>query len=144
VFESNPTLRALMEEEAGEEAKSQPEPQGEETESKATEKGIKTIEELRTMTTALEQAVVLLRAHVKTLPSTLPMNELIRNKGSDAYPNAADHENLLKPFSYTLSDDFYGYPAGTRLICASLLPFHLDLVRVGQHLKVVSIHIQGD
>ncbi|HEX8775911.1 MAG TPA: hypothetical protein VF735_20225 [Pyrinomonadaceae bacterium] len=148
VFESNPTLKALMDEETGDKANGAAEPEGQqqETEDRAEEKGIKTIEQLRVLTTALEQAVVLLRAHIRTLPLTLPADELIRSKRSesDAYTNEADHENLLKPYSYTLGEEYYGYPAGTRLICASLLPFHIDLVRVGQHLKVLSIHIEGD
>jgi hypothetical protein len=144
VFESNPTLKAFMDEEMGESAESQAEPQGQETDEQATAKGIKAIEQLRILTPALEKAVVLLREHVKTLPSTLPASEVIRNKQSDEDSSEAEHDDPLMPRSYILSEEFYGYPAGTRLICVDLTPFHMDLVRVGDHFKVLSIYIQGD
>ena len=145
VFESNPTLKALMEEETGSETDDrQANLSGQEAESQATEKRIKTIEQLRILTTALEQSLVLLRDHVKTLPSTLPVSEIIRNKQSDAGRSAEEQNDPLMPRSYALSEEFYGYPAGTRLICVDLLPLHIDLVRVGQRLKILSIHIQGD
>lgn len=144
VFESNPNLKALMDEEAGDKAEGRTQPQGQEAEEQATERGIKNVEQLRLLTSALEQAVVLLRDHVKTLPATLPASEILRARKSEEDSSAAALDDLLKPRSYTLSEEFYGYPAGTRLICVNLLPLHMDMVRVGQRLKVVSIYIQSD
>ncbi|HEY6188314.1 MAG TPA: hypothetical protein VIW80_11570 [Pyrinomonadaceae bacterium] len=144
VFESNPNLKALMDEEAGDQAEGRTGPQAQEAQEQASEKGIKNIEQLRLLTNALEQAVVLLREHVKTLPATLSAREIVRAGRSEEDAGAAEEDDPLKPRSYTLTEEFYGYPAGTRLICVDLLPLHADLVRVGQRLKVVSIYMQSD
>jgi hypothetical protein len=141
VFESNPNLKALMDEETGDQAEGQT---GQEAQEQATGKGIKNIEQLHLLTNALEQAVVLLRDHVRTLPATLSAREIVRARRSEEGSSAEEEDDPLKPHSYTLSEEFYGYPAGTRLICVDLLPLHMDLVRVGQRLKVVSIYMQGD
>ncbi|MBA3806003.1 MAG: hypothetical protein H0X14_09875, partial [Acidobacteria bacterium] len=142
VIKSDPTLSAIYAEETGEKA----EAPNQSEETSAEERSVNTIERLRGLTNALERAVALLRDYVKTLPSSLTASELMmmKEQESDKDSESAENDDPLRPHLHILSEDFYGYSSGTRLICINILPFHLDLVRAGQNLKVVSIYIQGD
>jgi hypothetical protein len=150
MLRDNPTMYAVLAEEMGENARAQQaEPVEQDTAKREQAKTVKTIEELRSLTTTLEHACVLLRDHLKTLPSTLPMSEQAkeqkRNTDSNAAGNdATDDDDALRPRLHILSRDFFGYPAGTRMICFNILMFHVDLVRVGNRLRVLSIYLQTD
>jgi len=145
VFRSNRALNALMSEELGEEVEGQTEGSEQSEDSGNDARAIKNIEELRSLTMTLEQANTLLRAHLKTLPNTLSVNASNGNRPDDTQSSAsAETDDPLMPRIYTLDEDLYGYPKGTRLICLSLAPFHIDLVRDGERLKVLSLGLQTD
>jgi hypothetical protein len=145
LFKSNPTMNAIINEELGEKALGQTENPDRSTEKQADAKIIQTIEQLRGVTVTLEQADIILRDHLKTLPLTLPSSEINKSQQSDAASSTAENNDPLMPRVHILGSDFYGYPAGTRLICVNSLPFHIDLVRDGsQHLKVLSVYLQTD
>jgi hypothetical protein len=142
LFKSNPTTNALINEEQGEKADGRTENPDRSAETQADAKSIQTIEQLRGVTVTLEQANVILRDHLKTLPLALPASD-INSQQSDS--STAENNDPLMPRVHILDSDFYGYPAGTRLICLNSLPFHIDLVRdSGQHLKVLSVYLQTD
>jgi|GEM_PF-2486940 len=144
VLRSNPTMRAVMSEELGEESESQTEASGQNTDDKVNPRIIKNLEELRSMTATLEQAVTLLRAHLKTLPRTLSKSEAIVNRQNDTQSSGSENEDPLMPRAHLLYEDLYGYPKGTRVICINIMPFHIDLVRINDRLKVLSLYIQTD
>jgi len=143
LFKSNPTTNAIINEELGEKAEGQTENPDRSAEKQADSKIIQTIEQLRGVTVTLEQANVILRDHLKTLP--LPASEINRSQQSDAASSTAENTDPLTPRVQILGSDFYGYPPGTRLICINVLPFHIDLVRdSSQRLKVLSVYLQTD
>jgi hypothetical protein len=144
VLKSNPTMRALMSEEMGESHEAKTEVSDHDTEDRANPRVIKNLEELRSLTATLEQAVTLLRAHVKTLPLTISMREGGGNQQDDWQEGDSEKGDPLMPRTCLLSEDFYGYAKGTRLICINIMPFRLDLVRVNDRLKVLSLYIQTD
>ena len=145
VFKSNPTMNALINEELGEKADGPTENLNQSAEKQADAKSIATIEQLRALTATLEQSVIILRDHLKTLPSTLPASEMTRSQQSDADSSTTETNDPLMPRVRILGEDFYGYRAGTRLICVNVLPFHRDLVRGDdKRLKVLSVYLQTD
>jgi hypothetical protein len=144
VFRSNPTMRAIMSEELGEQAEGHTEGSNQGTEDRANPRAIKNLEELRSLTATLEQAVTILRAHVKTLPSTLSMSETIINQRSDTQSSGSENNDPLKLRVHHLDEDFYGYPKGTRVICFNIMPFHIDLVRANDRLRVLALFMQTD
>jgi hypothetical protein len=144
VFRSNPTMKAVMSEELGEKAEDQSEVSDQGTEDQANPKVIKNLEELRQLTNTLEQAVTLLRAHLKTLPLTLSTHETIINQQNNTQSSGSEEDDPLMPRAHLLNEDLYGYPKGTRVICLNIMLFHIDLVRVNDRLKVLSLYIQTD
>jgi hypothetical protein len=144
VLKSNPTLSAIYDEELGGKAETPASQSPDKSVEDKRERRVETIEQLRALTDTLERAVVLLRDHVRTLPLTQPASELLKEQESQGNSEPSESDDTMKPRVYILSEDFYGYPSGTRLICVDILPFHMDLVRVGQRLKVLTIHIKSD
>jgi hypothetical protein len=144
IFRSNPVMRAVMSEELGENIESQTEASDQSTEDRVNPQVIKNLEELRQLTATLEQAVALLRAQVKTLPLTIKMSETIVNQQSNMQSSDSEDNDPLMPRAHLLGEDFYGYPKGTRVICFNIMPFHIDLVRVNDRLRVLSLYMQTD
>ncbi|HEX8137334.1 MAG TPA: hypothetical protein VF544_07065 [Pyrinomonadaceae bacterium] len=141
VLRSNPIMAEVLAEEMG----ARDGATGEQDAARRAEaKTIKSIEELRSLTATLEQASLLLRDHLKTLPSTPPERETQREHEGQADANTAESDDDLNPRLTILGGDFFNYPAGTRLVYFHLLMFRVDLVRVGQHFKVLSVYIQSD
>lgn len=140
------STNVLLEEELGENAEGKTENPDQSAEAQADAKTIKTIEQLRSVTITLEQAIIPLGDHLKMFPSTLPASEIARGRQSDANSSAAENSDALQPRVNILGENFYGYPAGTRLICVNVLPFNINLVRDSsdQRLKVLSVHILTD
>jgi hypothetical protein len=144
VLNSNPTMKTLLDEEVGESAQSRTEHGDQDADRQAHAKRIDSMEQLHSLTTTLEQAVVLLRDHVRTLPSTIRASELTGKQPGDAASSSTESSDPLTPRVRITGEEFYGYPAGTRLISVELLPFQIDLVRAGGRLKVLSVYIRGD
>jgi hypothetical protein len=150
LFKGNPITNAIINEELGEKAEGRTENPDASAAKEADAKSIKTIEQLRDLTATLEQANILLRDHLKTLPLPLPASEvstgeISRSRQSDTDSTAAESNDPLTPRIHIPGEDFYGYPADTRLICFNVLPFDIDLVRDGDNrLKVLSVYLQTD
>jgi hypothetical protein len=141
VLRSNPLMAEVLAEDMGERDGATDEQEATHGEGMRT---IKSMEELRSLTGTLEQANLLLRDHLKTLPSTLSTKEIKSEHESQVDANTAEADDGLSPRLTILGGDFYNYPAGTRLIYFHLLMFRVDLVRVGQRLRVLSVSIQSD
>jgi hypothetical protein len=43
-----------------------------------------------------------------------------------------------------LEREFYGYPQGTRIFCANVAIYHMDLIRVDGKLKVLALSLDVD
>lgn len=144
IFRSNPTMKAVMSEELEEKTEAQTEVSDDGTEDRADPRFIKNLEELRQLTATMEQAVALLRAHLKTLPNTIRISETVDDRQDNTPSNTSENNDSLRPRTHLLNDDFYGYPKGTRLICVNIMQFHIDMVRVNDRLKVLSLYMQTD
>lgn len=92
----------------------------------------KDTQELRSLTGALEKANALIRKHLLKLP--------IEKRALPSDSESADDEAIRSSLTILAEDDdFYGYPAGSQLICVNVLFFHLDLVRVDGRLKILAV-----
>lgn len=144
VLDSNPTMKAVMREDMGEQAEGQTVGSEQDAADQADARIIKNLEELRSLTATLERAVTLLRAHMKTLPQTIPTSESIARQQDDTRTAVSENHDPLMPRVRLLNKDFYGYPEGTRVICLNIRLFHVDLVRVNDRLRVLALYMQTD
>jgi hypothetical protein len=152
LLKSDPLLaRALAEEEEGKEG-SPAEPEKKADPKSETEGGkssgkveddemsIKTVEHLRSYLSTIEQVIALIREHLKSLPVPQTWQGLLdaaRNSGQEA-------DDAMGPRAYTTSNDYFGCPAGTRLICLDAMMFHMDLIRVDGQLKILNLYFVFD
>jgi hypothetical protein len=103
---------------------------------------IRSVEQLRSFTSTLEQAITLARRHLAAAPRKLTWPE--RHKGANEEENWTAERRELKPRAWTLTQEFYGYPKGTRLFCVSVAVYHMDLIRVDGKLKVLALDLDTD
>jgi hypothetical protein len=103
---------------------------------------IRSVEQLRSFTATLEQAIVLARRHLAASP--LKLNLLDRHKGANEEENWTGEREAMKPRAWTLTQEFYGYAEGTRIFCVDVLLYHMDLIRVEGKLKVVALYVDMD
>lgn len=144
VLDSNPTMKAVMREDMGEQAEGQTVDSEQGAADQADARIIKNLEELRSLTATLERAVTLLRAHMKTLPQTIPTSESIARQLDDTRTAVSENHDPLMPRVRLLNKAFYGHPEGTRVICLNIRLFHVDLVRVNDRLRVLALYMQTD
>jgi hypothetical protein len=141
----DPILKALFEEEAA--AEREEETQASEAGEKSNIKDedverIKTAEQLRNFTSTLEQAIALARKHLAA--ASLKLTLLDRHKGANEEENWKAEREALKPRAWTLAQEFYGYPKGTRIFCVNAFVYHMDLIRVDGKLKVLALYFDMD
>jgi hypothetical protein len=107
---------------------------------------IRSTERLLSFVSVLEKAVVILRKHLKTIQGPHSWAQLVNAlKTLGAMDNREDDDcEGMCPRVYILREEFFGYPAGTRLVCVNVLMFHMDLVRVGGRLRILNVYITGD
>ena len=108
----------------------------------------KSIEQMRHYTSLAEQGVVLLREHINSFPkdqrpsvreSWYKLINTSTNEESD------ENKDIISPRLNILTDEFMGYSAGTRLICADVLMLHMDMVRTTDgRLKVLNVYMMVD
>lgn len=143
VLRGNPTLAAIMAEELNEAQESDdvnsPEREGNQPDAKK----VKTLEQLKALDKALEEADALMRDYLSKLPKMLHRDEIERRSKSDSKAQE-EADDPAKPFATIPGSSFYGYPEGTRFICVNILPFHIDMIRDGRRLKVVSVYLLTD
>lgn len=105
---------------------------------------IESIESLRSYTNTLEKANALIRAHLKTLSVPQNWEALARAiETTEEKKESADNDSCdrMCPRVNILSDDFFGSPKGTRLICLRVLAFHMELVKVDGRLRILNVYI---
>lgn len=102
---------------------------------------IKTIERLRDFISKLEQSVVIMREHLRTLPvpqTWQSVLDLMVAHGQETKSvQASAHAT-------TLARADFGCPEGTRLINFKVMPFRMELIRVDGQLKILSVYVFGD
>jgi hypothetical protein len=141
---SDPILKVLLEEETNEGAEeSQP---GAPLEKPGVidhdDEPIRTREQLRNFTSTLEQAIALARRHLAAVPHKLALPD--RHNGANEEENWSAEREAMKPREWMLTEEFYGYPKGTRVFCVNALIYHMDLIRVDGKLKVLALNFYMD
>jgi hypothetical protein len=143
---ADPILKMLFEEETPERAgENRPEASSPEESGVIDhdDEPIRTVEQLRSFTSTLEQAVALARRHVAASPVKLSLTD--RHKGANDEANWTAEREAMRPRAWLmLNRDSYGYPKGTRLICVNALIYHMDLIRVDGKLKVLALYLDMD
>lgn len=139
------TLRVLFEEETNERAdENQPAAPSLEKPNVIDhdDEPIRSVEQLRSFTSTLEQAITLARKHLAASPFKLAFVD--RHKGASEEENWAAEREAFKPRAWVLSKDFYGYPKDTRVFCVNAAIYHMDLIRVDGKLKVLALDLNID
>lgn len=103
---------------------------------------IRNVEQLRSFTSTLEMGATLARKHLGE-PSFNP-TLLERHEGLNEEANWTAEREEMKPRAWVLTREFYGYPKDTRLLCANIMFYHMDLVRVNGKLKVLALYYNMD
>lgn len=142
LFRADPLLgRFVLEEEAREAARTEAATgdagaAAREGDAADEEEFITTVEQLRAFTSTVERANELLRQRLTSRQKRRAFEYWRRAAGTDG--------ELMRPYETVTGTDWYGYPAGTRLVCVSLLMFHVELVRVGGAYKVLALYLVDD
>lgn len=98
---------------------------------------ITTAEQLRAFTATVERANELLRRRLT--------GEQTRRAFAEWRRIAATEDGATEsPYATVLGSDWYGQPAGTRIVCFGLLLFHVDLIKVGGGFKVLAMYLVDD
>lgn len=103
---------------------------------------IRSVEQLRGFTSTLEQAIMLARKHLDASPRKLTLRD--RHQSANEEETWTAEREAMNPRAWTLEREFYGYPKGTRIFCASALVYHLDLIRVDGKLKILALYLDAD
>ncbi|HEY0098135.1 MAG TPA: hypothetical protein VGB76_04180 [Pyrinomonadaceae bacterium] len=137
---NDPTLRVLLEEETNEGAEAdQPGAPVENADEEDDEpRPVRSVEQLRSFTSTMEQFIVLARKHLAA--STRKQTFIERHKGANEEENWQAERKAVTASAWTLNREFYGYPKGTRIFCVHVLVYHMDLVRVDGRLKVLALY----
>jgi hypothetical protein len=117
------------------------------------EKGkIDNAEKLRHITSIIESVAKILREHLKAHPVTFERinkggGERV-NKDEDEESDDGDDGLIFDPAktkifesARILSGEFYGYPKGTRLVCANAGALHAEMVRVDGRLRILTVFL---
>ena len=98
---------------------------------------IRSVDELRAFTSTLELGATLARRHLgRSSPKPALLESL---RGADDVENPGAERDRMRPRAWLLTREFYGYAKDTRIFCANVLLYHMDLVRVGGKLKVLAL-----
>jgi hypothetical protein len=154
VLRSDPVMAKLLAEDEEQEREGNSEPSEEpqqraagssEKEAKADGVEIRSVERMRGFASTLEKAAVLVREHLKTLQVPQTWKELLTAlQTMGAWEGVTDDCEGLCPRVNIISDEFFGAPVGTRLICVKVMPFHMDLVRVDGRLRILNVYMMGN
>jgi hypothetical protein len=101
-------------------------------------------EKLRRITLALERLSKIMREHLAAHP--VSFEKRAKDAGDDS-EEKDDDETLntgkIEIFknARVLDKEFYGYPEGTRLVCANVGALHAELVRVDGKLRILTVYL---
>jgi len=109
------------------------------------ERLIQNEKELRHLTSVLESLNKILRAHLEAHPvlfENTPAAESDESDDDDEIFNNFDPAKIkIFDQARVTSAEFYGYPEGTRLVCANAGALHVELVRVDGRLRVLTVYL---
>jgi len=111
-----------------------------EKEPGALEHEIRTLEQLRDLSSTMEIAAARMRDYLDSLPAELTtLNYImpIDDETGAAHPSYGVSEEA----AITREESFYGVPVGTRLVCAGVFNLHIDMIRIDGELKVLAVYM---
>jgi hypothetical protein len=101
--------------------------------------------QLRSFTLLNEELSKLLREHLASHPPDRTSAAEAR-AGGDEDEDDDDDDDVdldkveIAAYARIVSEEFYGYPPGTRLVCAQAGFFHVEMVPVGGRLRILSVY----
>lgn len=108
--------------------------------AKETDKGedygisVKTVERMNRLSAMMEKAVSMMHEKWEKL------KKVAANKPIQNYSLSSYEEKIESPYVTIVDEDFFGYPAGTRLICYQAFGLHLCMIRDHDgRLKILSL-----
>jgi hypothetical protein len=145
VLDKNPLLEGLAAQLAKEESAGDG---GSDARGEYRERRVEKVEQFRALVATMEEADEKMRERLKDSPSPTSARGLVaqvRARRAKAGEDSGKEEEDERPRLTVLKSEFFGYPEGTRIICvSSVLPFHIDLVRDGDRLKVAALYLDDD
>ena len=101
-------------------------------------------EQLRSFTLLNEKLTKLLREHLASHP--LEQTSAVETRGGGEEDEDDDDDFDLDKVEVAtnariVGEEFYGYPPGTRLVCARAGLFHVEMVPVGGRLRILSVYL---
>lgn len=114
--------------------------------AKHDERLVEDAAELRHLTELFDDLSKVLREHLAAHPVAFEQEPTDDDKESKAAEFQRFDPKKIKIFgkARVLRKEFYGYPEGTRLVCANLGCLHAELVRVDGKLRILTIYMLMD
>lgn len=103
--------------------------------------------ELRRLTSVFETLNKILRAHLKAHPITFEITTAADDgelEGDEFFANFDLERIKIFDQPRVIDKEFYGYPEGTRLVCANAGALHVEMVRVDGRLRILTVHLLID
>ena len=103
--------------------------------------------ELRRLTSIFETLNQTLRAHLKAHPITFEITTAADDgelEGDEFFANFDPERIKIFDQPRVIDKEFYGYPKGTRLVCANAGALHIEMVRVDGRLRILTVHLLID
>lgn len=100
------------------------------------EMNIDSPERLRSFISLVEKATTIARKHLENLPAWRQARHHVPYFNPDL---SLDESEAVSLEVEELSEDFLGMQEGEEMICAHVLMFHFDLVKVNGHLKILAV-----
>jgi hypothetical protein len=99
--------------------------------------------ELRRLTESLDDLSKVLREHLSAHPVSFEQEPTDDDEESKAAEFQRFDPKKIDIFSNArvLDKEFYGYPEGTRLVCANVGALHAELVRVDGKLRILTVYL---
>lgn len=114
-------------------------PNEERTDSEPDDNEIRTIEQLRELSSAMEITAARMRDFLNSLPEEKTALDYVKPINDET--NAALPSYGVSETGYITNEvSFYGVPTGTRLVCAGVFNLHIDMIRIDGELKVLSVY----
>jgi hypothetical protein len=111
------------------------------------ERLVENAEELRHLTNRFEDLGKVLREHLAAHPVSFAREAADEGEGEDEESREAEFRRFdpkrvsVSRRARVLGKEFYGYPAGTRLVCADFGALHAELVRVDGRLRILTVYV---